>query len=36
VHYGDILSAEGVATVALDDDGRLVRYEPDGTTTPLD
>jgi ParD-like antitoxin of type II bacterial toxin-antitoxin system len=36
VHYGDILAAEGVATVALDDDGRLVRYDPDGTTTPLD
>jgi hypothetical protein len=36
VHYGDVLSAEGVATVALDDEGRLVRYDPDGTTTPLD
>jgi hypothetical protein len=36
VHYGDVLAARGVATVALDDDGRLVRYEPDGTTTPLD
>ena len=36
VRYGDVLAAEGVATVALDDDGRLVRYDPDGTTTPLD
>jgi ParD-like antitoxin of type II bacterial toxin-antitoxin system len=35
VHYGNILAAEGVATVALDDEGRLVRYEPDGTTTLL-
>ena len=35
MHFGDVLAAEGVATVALDDDGRLVRYEPDGTTSPL-
>jgi hypothetical protein len=36
VHYGDVLAAEGVATVAIDDEGRLVRYDPDGTTTTLD
>ena len=36
VDYGDVLTAEGVATVALDDDGRLVRHDPDGTTTLLD
>ena len=36
VHYGHVLAGEGVVTVALDDDGRLVRYAPDGTTTPLD
>jgi hypothetical protein len=36
VRYGDVLAAEGVATVALDDEGRLVRYSPDGTTTVLD
>ena len=36
VHNGDVLAGEGVVTVALDDDGRLVRYAPDGTTTPLD
>ncbi len=36
VHYGDVLAGEGVVTVALDDDGRLRRYEPDGTTTLLD
>ena len=36
VDYGSVLAGEGVVTVALDDDGRLQRYEPDGTTTPLD
>jgi hypothetical protein len=36
VDYGDVLAGEGVTTVALDDDGRLVRYDPDGTTTRLD
>ena len=36
VHYGEVLAAEGVATVALNDEGNLVRYDPDGTTTPLD
>jgi hypothetical protein len=33
--YGDVLAAEGVVTVALDDEGRLVRHGPDGAT-PLD
>ena len=36
VNYGDVLAGEGTATVALDDDGHLVRYDPDGTTTRLD
>jgi hypothetical protein len=36
VNYGDVLAGEGVATVALDDDGHLVRYDPDGTTARLD
>jgi hypothetical protein len=36
VHYGDVLAGEGVATVALDDEGRLVRHDPDGTLTLLD
>jgi hypothetical protein len=31
--YGELLAAEGVTVVALDDDGRLVRYQPDGTST---
>ncbi len=33
--FGEVLAARGVTTVALDDDGRLVRYHPDGTTTLL-
>lgn len=36
VDYGAVLAAEGVSTVALNDEGRLVRYDPDGTSTPLD
>jgi ParD-like antitoxin of type II bacterial toxin-antitoxin system len=36
VDYGDVLVAEGVVTVALDDEGRLVRHGPDGTTALLD
>jgi hypothetical protein len=36
VNYGDVLTGEGVATVALDDDGHLVRYAVDGTATRLD
>jgi len=35
-NYGDVLAGEGIATVALDDDGHLVRYDLDGTTTRLD
>lgn len=30
-HYGRRLALEGVTTVAVDDDGRLVEYLPDGT-----
>jgi hypothetical protein len=33
--YGDVLAAEGITTVALDDDGNLVAFHPDGTRTPL-
>ncbi|MEX1178951.1 MAG: hypothetical protein WEB09_10870 [Nitriliruptor sp.] len=32
VPLGEQLAAEGVTTVALDDEGRLVEYRPDGTT----
>ncbi len=34
--FGDVLAAEGVVTVALDDDGALVEYRPDGTRTVLE
>lgn len=32
---GDAVAARGVTTVALDDEGRLVEYRPDGTSTIL-
>jgi hypothetical protein len=35
VDVGRVLAGEGTTTVALDDEGRLVRYAPDGTTTIL-
>ena len=35
VRFGEVLAARGVTTVALDDDGRLVRYHPDGATSLL-
>lgn len=31
-HFGHVLAAEGITTVALDDDGRIVEYRPDGTS----
>jgi hypothetical protein len=33
--FGDVLAGEGIATVALDDDGNLVAYRPDGSTEPV-
>lgn len=33
--FGERLASSGVTTVALDDDGVLTRYHPDGTTSPL-
>ncbi len=33
--YGELVGAEGIATVALDDDGNLVEYEPDGSATTI-
>ena len=33
---GAAVAADGVTTVALDDEGRLVEYRPDGTSTVLD
>lgn len=35
VRFGQVLAARGVTTVALDDEGRLTRYHPDGTTSLL-
>jgi len=34
-HYGRELAAEGITTVALDDQGRLVEHRPDGTSHVL-
>jgi hypothetical protein len=34
--YSELLSAQGVTVVALGDDGRLVRFEPDGTRTVVE
>ncbi len=31
-NYGDVLAERGITTVALDDDGRIVEYRPDGTS----
>ena len=36
VDFGAVLAAEGLTAVALDDDGRIVRYRPDGRSVPLD
>lgn len=35
VSFADRLAARGVTTVVMDDDGRMVRREPDGSTTSL-
>ena len=35
VRFGEVLAARGVTTVALGDDGVLLRHHPDGTTTPV-
>ena len=33
--YGAALAARGIITVALNDDGKLVQYRPDGTSAVL-
>ncbi|WP_454790268.1 TA system antitoxin ParD family protein [Mycolicibacterium lutetiense] len=33
--YGATLAARGITTVALDEDGEIVQYRPDGSTTVL-
>ncbi|MDZ4233326.1 MAG: hypothetical protein U1C73_06120 [Dietzia sp.] len=35
-NYGAVLAARGITTVALDDDGEIVQYRPDGSTARLD
>jgi hypothetical protein len=35
ISFGDELARRGVATVALDEDGVLTRYDVDGSATPL-
>jgi len=35
VHVGNELAAEGITTVALDEDGRLVEHHPDGSTSTV-
>lgn len=34
-NFGRTLAERGITTVALDEDGRMVEYRPDGTTTVL-
>jgi hypothetical protein len=34
-NYGDVLGAGGVTLVALDDEGRLVEYGPDGSSSVI-
>lgn len=33
--YGKTLAARGITTVAIDDDGEIVQYRPDGSTVVL-
>ena len=34
-HYGDILAAQGITTVALNDAGEVIEYLPDGTSAVM-
>ncbi len=34
-HYGEVLAARGVTTVAVNDDGEIVEHRPDGTSVVL-
>jgi hypothetical protein len=33
MNYGDVLAGRGITMVALDDDGEIVEYWPDGTSS---
>ncbi|HEY9265884.1 MAG: hypothetical protein U1D00_07400 [Mycobacterium sp.] len=35
-NYGAVLAARGITTVALDDEGKIVQYRPDGSAVRLD
>lgn len=35
-NYGAVLASRGITTVALDDDGRIIEYRPDGTVSTVD
>ena len=35
ISFGEVLAGRGVATVALDEQGALTRYHPDGTSSPV-
>jgi hypothetical protein len=35
-NYGDIFAAQGIATVALDDNGQIVELRPDGTSSVIE
>lgn len=35
ISFGEILLARGEVTVALDENGTLMRYFPDGTSEPV-
>jgi ParD-like antitoxin of type II bacterial toxin-antitoxin system len=35
ISFGEVLAARGVTTVALDEKGKLTRYNPDGTSAEL-
>jgi ParD-like antitoxin of type II bacterial toxin-antitoxin system len=34
-HYGDLLAVQGITTVALNDNGDIVEYRPDGTSSVI-
>lgn len=36
IRFGEILAARGVTTVALNEEGILTRYHPDGTTSSME
>lgn len=33
--FADQLAARGITTIVMDDDGRMVRRHPDGSSTPV-